>query len=91
MNIASNTASKSSTTLAPEHLNSKTHLRLLNALAKRPMTAPELRRDLGLAESCVSLGTCASELLDAGSIIRYLIDGTHVYRYALAESVSVRS
>jgi hypothetical protein len=50
------------------------------------MTAPELRRDLGLAESCVSLGTCVSELLDAGSIVRSLIEGTHVYRYFLAEA-----
>jgi predicted transcriptional regulator len=86
MNLASNTASPSCTTLAPEHLNSQTHQRLLDALAKRPMTAPELRRDLGLAESCVSLGTCVSELLDAGSIVRSRIEGTHVYRYFLAEA-----
>lgn len=86
MNLASTTASPSCTTLAPEHLNSKIHRRLLDALAKRPMTAPELRRDLGLAESCVSLGTCVSELLDAGSIVRSLIEGTHVYRYFLAEA-----
>lgn len=89
MNLASTTASQSSSMLAPQHLNSDTHQRLLGALAKRPMTAPELRLNLGLPESCVSLGTCVSELLDAGCIVRQLIDGTHVYRYSLATSEPV--
>lgn len=89
MNLASTTASQSFTTLSQAHLNSQTHQRLLDALATRPMTAPELRRTLGLAESCVILGTCVSELLDAGSIVRRLIEGTHVYRYSLAASEAV--
>lgn len=89
MNLASTTASQTGTTLAPAHINSQTHERLLDALAKRPMTASELRRALGLADSCVILGTCVSELLDAGSIVRCLVEGTHVYRYSLAASGAV--
>lgn len=89
MNLASTTASQSCITLAHAHLNSQTHQRLLDALSKRPMTAPELRRALGLADNCVILGTCVSELLDAGSIVRCLIEGTHVYRYSLAASEAV--
>lgn len=91
MNLASTTATRSIATLSPEHLNSMTHQRLLDALAKRPMTAPELRRDLGLADSCVSLGKCLSELMDSGRVVRRRLEGTHVYNYSLSDSVPTSS